>query len=122
MNLILPLYEKQIPQGVPANGISWEEIMENTRLAYFNLWKKGKKRYENVEGPNQKWSNYEYDAFLYLGPRGADLSSLKTGAMDDDNIDMDTSRASAKLGVKGMKRMKLDVDVPVQKELRCMRN
>ncbi len=43
--------------------------MENTKLVYFNLWKKGKKRYENVEGLDQKWSNYEYDAFLYPGPR-----------------------------------------------------
>jgi hypothetical protein len=48
VNLILPLYEKQIPQGVPASGIQWDEVMENTRLAYFNLWKKGKKRYENM--------------------------------------------------------------------------
>jgi hypothetical protein len=80
------------------------------------LWKKAKKRYENVEGPDLKWSTYEYDAFVYLGPGGTDLSSIKTGAMDADNIDMDTSRASAKLGMKGMKRLKLDVDVPVQKE------
>ncbi len=70
--------------------------MENTMLEYFILWKKAKKRYENVEGPDPKWRSYEYDAFVYLGPRGADLPSLKTGAMDADNIDMDTSRASAK--------------------------
>ena len=83
-------------------------------LAYFNLWKRGKKRYENMEGPNSKWINYEYDAFVNLGPRGADLSSLKTRAMDDDNVDMDTSRASAKVGVKGTKRLlKLDGDVLV---------
>ena len=32
MNVILPIYEKQIPQGVPASGIQWEEVMENTTI------------------------------------------------------------------------------------------
>jgi len=87
MNLILPRFKKQNPQGVPTSGIQWEEVMDNTMLAYFNVWKKGKKRCENMEGPDSKWLNYEHDTlFVYLGPMGADLPSLKTGAMDDDHI------------------------------------
>jgi hypothetical protein len=70
-----------------------------------------------MEGLDPKWINYEYDAFVYLGPRGADLLSPKTRAMDDDNMDTDTSRASTKQGGKEKKRLlKLDGDVPVRKD------
>ncbi len=49
MNVILPIYERHIPQGVPPNGTQWEEVMDTTKNLFFNLWKTGKKRYENMD-------------------------------------------------------------------------
>jgi len=54
MNVILPIVEKQIPGGVPSNGIQWEDIMHNTKIAFFNIWKKGEKRYESMDEPDPK--------------------------------------------------------------------
>ncbi len=108
MNVILPIFDKLAPGGVPPSGIQWEEIMLRTKIAYFNIWKKGKKRYELMGELNAKWTSLEYDVFEYLGPRGKDLASLKKGAMDDDDADLDTSRESAKKGVRAAKKMKFD--------------
>jgi len=116
MNVILPIYEKQIPQGVPPNGIQWEEVMETTKNSSFNLWKKGKKRYENMDAPDSKWSNVEWDVFEYLGPRGKDLASLKIGSLDDDDTDLDTCRETTKKGTKAMKKMNYDDKVEVKED------
>ena len=69
MNVILPIFEKLAPGGVPPSGIQWEEIMLKTKIAFFNIWKKGKKRYEVMDEPDAKWPSLEYDVFEYLGPR-----------------------------------------------------
>ncbi len=61
-----------------------------------------------MDEPNAKWPLLEYDVFKYLGPKGKDLASLRTGAMDDDDADLDISRESAKKGVRAAKKMKLD--------------
>ena len=61
-----------------------------------------------MDEPDAKWSSLEYDVFEYLGPRGKDLASLRTGAIDDDDADLDTSRESAKKGVRALKKQKFD--------------
>ena len=37
MNVILPIYERQIPQGVPPSGTQWGEAMDITKKVFFNL-------------------------------------------------------------------------------------
>ena len=64
-----------------------------------------------MDEPDPKWSSLEYDVFEYLGPRGKDLASLRTGSLDDDGDDLDTTRESAKKGVRATKKMKFDAKV-----------
>ena len=90
--------------------------METTKNSFFNLWKKGKKRYESMDAPDSKWSNVEWDVFEYLGPWGKDLASPKTGSLDDDDTDLDTSREIAKKGEKAMKKMKYGDKVEVTED------
>ena len=59
--------------------------------------------------PYYKWDTIEYDVFEYLGPRGRDMTFLKTRSLHDGDGDIDTSRESAKMGVRASKKMKFDV-------------
>ncbi len=56
-----------------------------------------------------KWRCIEYDAFLYLGPRGSDLSSLKPGPLADDDVDFNTCKERGKAASKARKKMKIDI-------------
>jgi len=116
-NVILPLFEKQILGGVPPSGIRWERVMQNTKIAFFNLWKKGKKRYENIDKPNSKSFSLYYVVFEYLGPRGKNWASLKTGSLGDDDVDLDTTRESAKKGVRATKKMKFDANPNIRSRM-----
>ncbi len=73
-----------------------------------------------MDEPDNKWFAIEYDVFEYLGPRGKDLASLKTGSLDDDDADLDTSRESAKMGVKAAKKMKFDAKDPDPTDAKLM--
>ncbi len=57
----------------------------------------------------EKWSYIEHDAFLYLGPRGSDLSSLKPGSFADNDADFDTSRERGKAAAKAQKKVKINI-------------
>ena len=57
----------------------------------------------------KKSSCVEYAAFLYLGPRGSDLSSLKPGSLDDDDANFDISRKRGNAATKAHKKMKFDI-------------
>ena len=44
------------------------------------------------------------------------MASLKTGSLDDDNTDLDTSRETTKKGAKAMKKMNYDDTVEVKED------
>ncbi len=37
MNVILPIYDRLVPQGVPPSGIQWPEHMMKLKNEYFNV-------------------------------------------------------------------------------------
>jgi hypothetical protein len=42
----MPISSRLTPQGVPPSGVQWPELMIQVKIDYFNLWKKGKTRFE----------------------------------------------------------------------------
>ena len=38
VNVILPIFSRHTPQGVPPSGVQWPELMMQVKIDYFNLW------------------------------------------------------------------------------------
>ncbi len=54
------------------------------------------------------WTTAKWETFEYLGPRRMDHSFLRHGSKEDDECDVDASRAGAKEVVKANKRGKYE--------------
>ncbi len=106
VNVILPIYDRLLPQGVPPSGILWPEHMLNVKTEYFKVWKKGKKRFKGKDMADN-WTYSEWLVFEYLGPRGMDMSFLRPGSMDDNEAGSDNNREGAKSVVKNNKKAKI---------------
>ena len=81
--------------------------MDQVKNAYYNIWRKGKKRWEEKD-MNDSWTTAEWETFEYLGPRGMDVSFLRAGSMEDDDCNVDSSRAGAREVVKANKKVKFE--------------
>jgi hypothetical protein len=112
VNVILPIYDRLLPQRVPHSGIQWPEHMLNVKTEYFEVWKKGKKRFEGKDMADN-WTSAEWVVFEYLGPRGMDMSFLRPGSMDDDEASTDNNREGAKSVVKNNKKAKIELSARV---------
>ena len=66
--------------------------MMHVKMDFFNLWKKGKKRFEEKE-IIETWTTVEWDTFEYLGPRGMDVSFLRPGSLENDENEVDMQAA-----------------------------
>jgi len=81
--------------------------MMRLKNEYYTIWKKGKKRFEAKEMVDS-WTTIEWQAFEYLRPRGMDYSFLRPGSLEDDDCEVDASRAGAREVVKSKKRSKFE--------------
>jgi hypothetical protein len=103
LKVILPIYIRLTPQGSPPSGIKWPELMTQVKTAYFEYWKKGKKKYTNKDMIDN-WTTVEWAAFEYLGPQGMYVSCLKAGSLENNDGDVNTSRESARKVAKDNKK------------------
>ena len=81
-------------------------MLNKVKEAYYQKWRPSQNRYANKDKMPVGWTTPAYSVFVYCGPRGKDLSILKTGSLDED-CDEDTSRHGAREEEKKAKKEKL---------------